>query len=236
MPELTWTLRVIALLLFFDAIIAVQTAVLSRKMMFKAIFIRTLLATVVSGVVGIIMAFMGFGLWALVVHHLVSRAVTLLYMSVDKELRFPCYFSWQRAKGIYSFSGKILLTSMITGFHDTLRTMVIGRKYSAQDLAYYDFVKAQEAVASDDTNWFQDFFRMESSKEAWAKDARDLENKYADTIGVEALRNREILSVEEAQRNLDAGNASGWMEAHEYTGSEQVLESYLDNIVLSTNF
>lgn len=138
MPELKWTLRAVALLLFFDAVIAVQTAVLSRKMQFKTIFLRTLLATVVSGAVSLAMAYMGCGIWSLVVHHLVSRIVTVLFMSADRSLRFPLFFSWNRARSIYAFSGKIMLTSMITGFHDTMRTMVIGRKYSAIDLAYYD--------------------------------------------------------------------------------------------------
>lgn len=138
LPELTWALRALSLLLFLNGINAVQTALLSRKMCFKKLFFRSMLSVPISGVVGIVMAHLGFGVWALVAHHLVSMLVIVLFMSFDRDARFRISFSWESFKSIYSFSWKVMLTSMITGFHDTLRTMVIGKRYSTEDLAYYD--------------------------------------------------------------------------------------------------
>lgn len=138
LPELNWALRVLALNLFLHGINSVQTALLSRKMCFKKLFFRSMLSVPISGAVGIVMAHLGFGVWALVSHHLTNMLVIVLFMSLDKDARFKLSFSWESVKEIYSFCWKIMLTSMIAGFHDTLRTTVIGKKYHTEDLAYYD--------------------------------------------------------------------------------------------------
>ena len=138
MPELTLQMRVSAVVLFLNAINAVQTAILTRKLRFKTIFRRTALSIPISGAVGVAMALAGFGVWSLIAHNVVVILVIVIFMAFDKELRVPLGFSWKRAKALYSFGGKILLTSLITGGHDTIRTMVIGKKYSASHLAYYN--------------------------------------------------------------------------------------------------
>lgn len=137
-PELKAALRVLAIILFFYAINAVQTAILSRKMKFKKLCIRSMLSVPISGFVGIIMAKSGFGIWALIAHHLVSMLVIVIFMSFDKDTHIKLGFSKDSLKQIYSFSWKLLLTGVITGFHDMLRTMIIGKRYSAKELAYYD--------------------------------------------------------------------------------------------------
>lgn len=137
-PILTSALRVLALYLFLSAINAIQSAVLSRKMKFKAIFWRTIVTVPLSGAVSIILAYRGLGIWSLIALNLTNMLGVVIFMSLDKELRFPLRFSLNRAKKLYLFSSKVLLTSLITGFHDSFRSMVIGKKYAKEDLAYYD--------------------------------------------------------------------------------------------------
>ena len=138
MPELLWPLRVLALILFLNAINSVQTALLSRKMNFRTIFMCSALAVPISGVIGISMAYMGFGVWALVTHNLLNMLIMILviYWGTNMKLRFG--FSFSRAKSMYAFSGKIMLSGLVSGFGDTIRTMAIGKKYTTDDLAYYD--------------------------------------------------------------------------------------------------
>lgn len=138
LPEIVWPLRVLALILFLNAFNSIQTALLSRSMSFKTIFIRSILAVPISGAVGIAMAYMGFGVWALVAHNLVNMIVVVVVMLFGLDYKLRLGFSWSRAKSLYSFSGKILLSSLVSGFSDTLRTMVIGKKYTVSQLAYYD--------------------------------------------------------------------------------------------------
>lgn len=139
LPVLKWALRVLAIVLFFNAINAVQTGLLSRKMKFRELFLRTALAVPIAGTVGIGMAYMGLGIWALVAHNLVNMAVVVIFMSFDKDVRIIRFsFYKERVRALYSFSLKILFTSLVSGMHDMLRTMIVGKKYSTENLAYYD--------------------------------------------------------------------------------------------------
>lgn len=137
-PSLIWPLRVQALVLFLNAINSIQTALLSRNLSFKTLFWRSVIAVPVAGAVGIIMAYKGFGLWALVAHNLTNMLVVVLVMTIGAKIPLKVGFNWNSAKQLYSFSGKILLTNLVSGAGDTIRTMVIGKKYSRSDLSYYD--------------------------------------------------------------------------------------------------
>lgn len=137
-PEIIWPLRVLSLVLFLNAINSVQAALFSRNMQFRQIFLRSVIAVPLSGVIGIVMAYMGFGLWSLVAYTLSSVGLTVLVMSLASDYRLRFEFYWDRAKVLYSFSIKILLSSLVSGFGDTLRTLIIGKKYNSTDLAYYD--------------------------------------------------------------------------------------------------
>lgn len=131
-------LRVLGLMLFFYSYNTIQTAVLARNMDFKSLCLRSVVAIPISGGIGIIMAYLDYGLWALITQTLLNIIITVLFMSLNPDLRFRLYFSLERAKKLYSFSVKILLTSIVTGFHDTLRSMMIAKRYSRNDLAYFD--------------------------------------------------------------------------------------------------
>lgn len=136
LAELKYTLRVLGIILFLNAINAIQLAILQRKMQFKKLFIRSMIAVPIAGTVGIAMAYLGYGVWALVAYNVVN--IFVLVMCLISEFRFKFQFSWYRAKKLYAFSGKIMLASLVSGLYDTIRTMTIGRKYTSDDLAYYD--------------------------------------------------------------------------------------------------
>lgn len=138
LSNLLWPLRVEALILFLGAINSIQTALYQRRMAFKALFFRTLIAVPISGAVGIFMAYKGFGIWALVTQSILHYVVIIVYMSFDSSTRCSFGFSKQSARTLYSFSGRILLSNLVSGFGDTVRTMTIGKKYTADRLAYYD--------------------------------------------------------------------------------------------------
>ena len=138
MPELIWPLRVLSLVLFLNAINSVQAALLSRNMQFKQIFYRSVIAVPLAGVISVSMAYLGFGLWALVAHSLFTMGLTVVVMALASDYKLRFGFSWERAKVLYSFSIKILLSTLVSGGGDTLRTLIIGKKYNATDLAYYD--------------------------------------------------------------------------------------------------
>ena len=138
LSSLVWPLRVEALILFLGAMNSIQTAIYQRRMAFKSLFFRSLLAVPISGIIGIVMAYQGFGIWSLVAQSILHYVIFILFMSLDPSARFGLGFSKNSAKALYSFSGKILLSNLVAGLGDTVRTMTIGKKYSRDQLAFYD--------------------------------------------------------------------------------------------------
>ncbi len=137
-PVLKPTLRVLAINLFLIGINSVQTGILQRQMSFRQLFVRTLIAAPIAGAIGVIMALNGFGLWSLVVHSLAGYLLVIIIMSFDKDCRIPLGFSRQRIKEIFPFTSKIMLTYATSGLFDLVRTTMIGKRYTREDLAYYD--------------------------------------------------------------------------------------------------
>ena len=135
---ITKALRVLALILFLNAINSIQTAILSRRMQFKTIFFRSIIAVPISGLISILMAMNGFGIWSLIFFNLISMLLTCVIMIIGTKSVIKISFSWGKAKEIYSFSGKILITSFITVFYDSIRAIAIGSYYTKEDLAYFD--------------------------------------------------------------------------------------------------
>lgn len=137
-PVLTPILRVLALKLPLAGINSVQQAYVQKHMMFKRFFFSTLIGTLVSAVVGIVMAYHGFGPWALVAQYLCNSAMDTLILWVTVKWRPDFRFSKSRMKEMFGFGCKMLLSELINTTYKQVRSLVIGKLYSEQDLAYYD--------------------------------------------------------------------------------------------------
>ncbi len=137
-PVLQPTLRVLALTLFLQGVNSVQTGLLQRQMSFRQLFVRTMIAAPIAGFIGIFLALRGFGLWSLVVHTIANQVLVIIVMSFDKDCRIPLGFSLVKMKEIFPFTSKIMLTFATSGLFDLIRTSMIGKKYTREDLAYYD--------------------------------------------------------------------------------------------------
>lgn len=137
-PILTMGLRVFSIQLFFGALYCIQNAILVREMRFKSIFIRGMVSCVGSGVVGVIMAYLGFGLWALVVQTVLNQVLCCLTAWNSICWRPKLRFSKERLKDILSFGGKILISELLGYSVEGMRTLAIGKVYSTEALSYYD--------------------------------------------------------------------------------------------------
>ena len=137
LPILTPILRVLLLRIPLAAINCVESAYLSRKLEFRKFFFATLGGTLFSGIVGIIMAYNGFGIWALVGQNLTNYTIDVIVLALVIRRIPPLKISIQRMKALYSFGGKILATNLIFQLINQLRTLIIGKKYSADALSFY---------------------------------------------------------------------------------------------------
>lgn len=138
MPELTAIVRVLSLVVVISGVKNVQQAYVSRHLMFKRFFFSTLGGTIGAAVIGIVMAYLGFGVWALVAQMLFNAAVDTTILWITVKWRPKKMFSFQRLKSLFSYGWKLLVSSLIDTVYNDLRQLIIGKKYSSGDLAYYN--------------------------------------------------------------------------------------------------
>lgn len=136
--ELTAIVRTLCLIVIISGVRNVQQAYVSKTMQFKRFFFATIGGTVVSAMVGIVMAYLDFGVWALVAQQILNAGVGTLLLWFTVEWRPRKMFSRQRLKGLFSYGWKLLAASLLDRVYNELRSLIIGKMYSSADLAYYN--------------------------------------------------------------------------------------------------
>ncbi len=131
-------LRVIGLVLFITPFNSVQLGYVYKHMLFKRLLLSTLTASVVSGVIGIIMAMNGFGAWSLVLQTILNSAVSVIMLLILIEWKPKLLFSFQKLKEHFSYGWKLLISSILDTLYNELRSLVIGKRYTVDDLSYYN--------------------------------------------------------------------------------------------------
>lgn len=138
-PLLSSVIRVFALRLPVSAVSTIQHAYVSRHMIFRKFFFSTLIGTIISGLVGILLAFHGWGVWALIMQYMVNSVTDCIVLFATVPWRPGLQFSGRRAAELMRYGWKIFLTGLISVSYGQLRAFAIGRRYTAEDLAYYNY-------------------------------------------------------------------------------------------------
>ena len=137
-PELTSVVRVLSLILIISGVKNVQQAYVSKNMLFKKFFFSTLGGTIGAAIVGITMAYLGFGVWALVAQMLFNTAVDTTILWITVKWRPKKMFSLHRLKGLFSYGWKLLVSSLIDTVYKDLSQLIIGKRYTKSNLAQYN--------------------------------------------------------------------------------------------------
>lgn len=137
-PMLNSVLRVLAATLILGAINSIQNAYLARAFLFKQLFKSSLVSIVVSGALGIIAAYKGYGIWALVIQYIAKQLIITIIMWFTVKWRPHMAFSLQRVKQLFSFGVKLLVSQLLNVLYMDLRTLIIGKLYTSSMLGYYN--------------------------------------------------------------------------------------------------
>lgn len=138
MPSIVTPFRVLSLILFPGALNSIQLAKVSKELDFRQVFISNIGAILISGFIGITLANIGLGVWALVFQNLFNIIIAcfVMHFTVGWKPKLICNF--RRVKTLLSFGWKILLSSLIDTLYQDLSSLVIGKKYSSSMLGYYN--------------------------------------------------------------------------------------------------
>lgn len=136
--ELTLIIRVLTIQIIISGVKNVQQAYVARNLQFKKFFFATLGGTIGAAFFGILLAYKGLGVWALVTQQLLNAALDTMILWRIVKWRPRREFSLSRLAGLLSFGWKLLVSSLVETLYIEIRQIVIGKKYSSSDLAYYN--------------------------------------------------------------------------------------------------
>lgn len=131
--------RVLIFMLVPLAYNSIQMAKLQREMNFKVIFWATLISTVISGVMGITLAYMGYGIWALVMQQLASYISSCIILKILTGYKFNVRrCSFKGSKKLIDYGWKIMASNLIETALNEMRSLIIGKKFTSADLGLYN--------------------------------------------------------------------------------------------------
>lgn len=136
--ELVPVIRVLGLMLLLGAVNSIQEAYVARNMMFKKLFYRSVGAIIPAGVIGVILAYMGFGVWSLVAQQLFNSFFVCVIMWFTVKWRPSLVFSFERWKQLFSFGWKLLCSTLLDTVFRNLQNLIIGKFFSSSDLGFYN--------------------------------------------------------------------------------------------------
>lgn len=131
-------IRVLGLTLVISGLKNVQQAYVARNMLFKCFFFSTLGGTICAAIVGVIMAYMGCGVWALIVQNVINVTIDTVILWITVRWRPQAVFSMKRLRRLYSFGWKLLVSAILDTGYNNLWSLIIGRVYTPADLGLYN--------------------------------------------------------------------------------------------------
>lgn len=149
---ITIVLRIMGLRLPIAAVYSVQQAYVTRKMQFRKFFVATLIGTLISGGVGIGMAYGRLGIWALVGQNMSNMLVNMIVLFFVVKWKPKLIFSFRKVKGLLSYGWKLMVSGLLDTGYNELRGLVIGKFYTSSDLAYYDQGKKYPSLIASNLN------------------------------------------------------------------------------------
>lgn len=136
MPHLVWPLRALGVILPIGSFNSVQVAIVQRALEFRKVFNATLASALISGVVGITAAAMGAGLWALIAQQIFFQLCSCAVLGLNVRWIPRPVFMPERAKRLFGFGWKLLVSGLLDQGYQSLSDLIIGRQFSAASLGF----------------------------------------------------------------------------------------------------
>lgn len=136
-PLLEPVTKVVALNLIINSLSGIHNAKLSIAIDFKSRAKISIITTLLTGAVGLWMAYAGYGVWALVVQNLFSSVLRTVMLWVIVKWYPKLIFSWKSFKELFSFGSKLLASALLDTLYNNIYTLVIGKMFSSSTLGVY---------------------------------------------------------------------------------------------------
>lgn len=136
-PILKDIVKVYAIVLFINSLTSAQYAKLNQEMNFKLQARISFISSLLSGALGVLLAYLGFGVWALVWQAIASASIRAVLLWIFSHWRPLLVFSTQSFRYLFSYGSKLLASGLLHTIYSNFSSLAIGRYYTSEDLGYY---------------------------------------------------------------------------------------------------
>lgn len=148
LPLLCDVLRVQGIVLIINALSIIQQNQLRKQLKFKRLAIVTVISATLSAGIAIILAYMGWGVWALVAQQLMLSGFTTILLWIVNQWYPLLIFSKESFKQLFGFGGFILVSNIINTFCDNIQGLLLGKFAVASTLGLYTQARKLEEISS----------------------------------------------------------------------------------------
>ena len=136
-PQLVLLTRVLGLTFIFSSFAIIQRTILTKKLDFKTQTIISISSILPSGIIGVLFAYYGYGVWAIVFQSLSRQFLIAVFFWLFNSWRPKLEFSLQSLKSLFGFGSNLLISGLLNTAFTRIQLIVIGKVFSAETLGYY---------------------------------------------------------------------------------------------------
>ncbi|MBK8805101.1 MAG: lipopolysaccharide biosynthesis protein [Bacteroidales bacterium] len=147
-PELTSIARVSFLAILINSFGIVQNAIVVKELKFKILAKRTITANFLAGIISVLLAYFGFGVWALVFQIVFASFLRVLLLWIMTNWMPSKILNFKLVKEIYRFSLNLLISGIFDVIVSNIQSLLIGKFYSRADLGFYSQASRMQRIPS----------------------------------------------------------------------------------------
>ena len=151
-PRLAEIVRWLSVIPVISAFGGVKGALLVRDLDFKALTLRKILSNFLGGVSGVVLALLGYGVYALVTQQLLTAIFLTSFLWLRRGWKPRLEFSYHEIKNLMSFSGYVFLNNLLRRFFLKLDTLFVGKYFSVEVLGYYSRAESLNSMITEYTS------------------------------------------------------------------------------------
>jgi len=136
-PILSDLLKVMGISIFFNSLAVVQIARLTIDINFKAQATATIISVIISGIIGILMAYWGYGVWSLAWQQVSAAFIKTVVVWLQDKWLPRTGFSSESFNNLFSFGSKLLAAGLLGAIYSQITSILIGKFYLPKDLGIY---------------------------------------------------------------------------------------------------
>jgi teichuronic acid exporter len=151
-PQLVSLLKVLGIGIIVNSLGVIQTTILTKNINFKLQAKISVISAIISGIIGISLAYYGFGVWSLVWRTLAGYIITTIFLWLFNTWKPDFIFSKESLKELFGFGNKLMISQLIDSIYTNIYYLIIGKYYNAFELGYYTRAEQFKNLPSQNLN------------------------------------------------------------------------------------